>query len=54
MGVGSYDIQYTIIRFYKRGLKYNPDLIIWYLNNWKFINIYELIHPLTEQLIKKV
>lgn len=31
LGVGGYDIEYAVERYRQRGLKYNPDLIIWML-----------------------
>lgn len=31
LGVGGYDIQYTIERYKIRGQKYNPDLILWFI-----------------------
>lgn len=30
LGVGGYDNQYSLERYRKRGIKYSPDLIIWY------------------------
>jgi len=31
LGVPSYDIQYSVERFKRRGQKYNPDLVLWLL-----------------------
>ncbi len=31
LGVHGYDFQYSVERYKKRGVKYNPDLIIWYM-----------------------
>ncbi len=39
LGVGGYDIEYAITRFKKRGLKYNPDVILWLLKNDDFRHI---------------
>jgi lysophospholipase L1-like esterase len=33
LGVHGYDIRYVFERFKKRGIKYNPDLIIWFIVN---------------------
>ncbi len=50
MGVTGYDLRYTTERFYKRGLKYNPDLVLWFLHDWDFRIINELYLPLFKQL----
>lgn len=36
LGVGGYDIEYAAHRFYIRGAKYNPDLVIWFVHDWNF------------------
>lgn len=36
-GVGGYDIEYAAARFLSRGVKYQPDMIIWFLKNDDFI-----------------
>lgn len=41
MGVAGYDLEYSVERFINRGLKYNPDLLIWMVNEWNFQNINE-------------
>src|SRR3989344_4665615 len=43
LGMGGYDIQYAAERFKKRGLKYNPDLILWLLKNDDLDQIMEKI-----------
>ncbi|OGG10800.1 hypothetical protein A3J20_02435 [Candidatus Gottesmanbacteria bacterium RIFCSPLOWO2_02_FULL_42_29] len=52
LGVHGYDLMYSFERFKKRGLKYNPDLIIWFVNNWNFQNINEYYYPRREELLK--
>lgn len=42
LGVGGYDIQYAVERFKRRGIKYNPDLVLWYLNNNDFSELREV------------
>ena len=37
LGVGGYDIEYSAARFHSKGLKYNPDLVIWLLKDDDFI-----------------
>lgn len=49
LGVDGYDIAYSTERFIKRGIKYNPDLVIWLLNEFNFDKINELLLP---QMIK--
>lgn len=43
LGVAGYDIQYTLERFKKRGIKYNTDMVIWLINSWDFLNNNELL-----------
>ena len=43
LGVYGYDILYSLERFRIRGIKYDPDLIIWQLENHNFIQNNELI-----------
>ena len=38
LGVSSYDIEYSVERFKRRGQKYNPDLIVWILKDDDFYN----------------
>ena len=44
LGVPGYDIEYSAERFIKRGIKYDPDLVIWLVNEWNFdiINEYNI------------
>ncbi len=53
LGVGGYDIGYTVKRFEKRGLKYHPDLVIWLLNFWNFDVYNESILPIQDALRDK-
>lgn len=46
LGVGGYDITYAVERFKKRGVKYNPDLVLWLVNFWNFDKVQELFIPL--------
>lgn len=45
LGVYAYDIQYTVERFKKRGVKYNPDIVIWLLVSDDFRRINEALLP---------
>jgi hypothetical protein len=53
LGVGGYDIEYALNRFIKRGVKYKPDLVIWFVNNWNFEKIKELFNPIYTELGNK-
>jgi len=33
LGVQGYDLQYSVERYKSRGIKYNPDLVIWFIIN---------------------
>lgn len=50
LGVHGYDIEYSAERYKKRGTKYNPDLVIWFLNNWNFTRINEYKIPRSQDL----
>lgn len=41
LGVGGYDIIYSLNRFNEDGLKYSPDLVVWYLTGSDFLRINE-------------
>lgn len=41
LGVFGYDIQYSVERYRKRGVKYDPDIVIWYLTADNFEKIQE-------------
>ncbi len=43
LGVFGYDVRYTVERFKRRGVKYEPDLIVWFLQDGNFLKIQELI-----------
>lgn len=46
LGMMGYDIQYSVHRLKIRGLKYKPDLILWFLKEDDFTEILELERPL--------
>jgi len=52
LGVFGYDIEYSAERFKRKGLKYNPDLVIWYLKDDDFKIINESFIPLERQITK--
>jgi hypothetical protein len=41
LGVGGYDIQYAVERYFLRGEKYDPDIILWFLKDDDFLDIRE-------------
>lgn len=43
LGVPGYDIQYSVERFKRRGVKYDPDLVVWLLRDSSFDKIQELV-----------
>jgi len=50
-GVGGYDIEYAAHRFLTRGLKYQPDLILWFLKDDDFIELTDIsIEETTQRL----
>jgi hypothetical protein len=49
LGVGGYDVQYIAHRYALRGIKYNPDLIIWLESNSGFDRMVELMHSYIEK-----
>lgn len=43
LGVRGYDLNFAAERFRLRGLKYSPDLIIWFINNHNFYMVRQLM-----------
>lgn len=54
LGSPGYDILYSAERFKKRGIKYNPDLVVWFLIPNDFEEIMEYMLPSIEPLHKKM
>lgn len=50
LGVPGYDIQYSVHRFKKRGAKYQPDLILWFLKGDDFSQLQELMAERVDQI----
>lgn len=49
LGVGGYDIQYSLERLKKRGIKYKPDLVLWLLKNDDFSQLREVEETIARQ-----
>ncbi len=54
LGVYGYDIQYSIERFKRRGQKYNPDLVLWFLKSDDINQINELMLPIHKKYMAMV
>lgn len=54
LGVYGYDIAYSVERYRLRGLKYNPDLVVWFLKKDDFEEIAELIQPIWKDVDLKL
>lgn len=54
LAVSNYDIQYSLERLKQRGVKYNPDLVIWFVKYDDFSQINEIILPLRRDYYKKM
>lgn len=48
LGVGGYDIQYTVEKYKLRGLKYDPDLILWFVIDADMLRMNEIMMPILE------
>lgn len=53
LGVFGYDIQYSLERLRLRGIKYDPDLVIWTLIEDDFNRMHEELLPIVKEIIKK-
>ncbi len=53
LGVEGYDVAYTVERFIKRGIKYNPDLVIWLLNGHNLDKVNELIYEVRPTIMQE-
>ena len=45
LGVGGFDVQYIVKRYQEIGVKYDPDLILWFENDTGFSRFLELMMP---------
>ena len=43
LAVHGYDIPYEVERFRRRGLKYNPDLVLWFISDGNFFQFNEVM-----------
>ena len=50
LAYGGYDAEYAYARFIKRGMKYDPDMVIWMLNYWNLEIVSEIYHDVYQQL----
>jgi hypothetical protein len=50
LGVYGYDIQYAVARFADKGIKYDPDLVIWFLKKDDFLQINETLVGKVKQI----
>ncbi len=50
LGVGGYDIEYSVERYRLRGQKYNPDLVVWLVNEHNVLQLRDLLTPLEEKI----
>lgn len=54
LGVGGYDIEYSLHRFDLRGKKYNPDLLLWLLKDDDFEEITDYISFVGNKTYEKI
>jgi len=54
LGVSGYDIVFAAYRYELRGKKYNPDLVIWVLNDHNFFQMPELFKKRSNELWKEL
>lgn len=53
LGVYGYDLNYSLERFKKRGMKYNPDLVIFLANDWNFSNHNDYVYSRMDKIPNK-
>lgn len=54
LGVPGYDIEYSLERFKQQGLKYNPDLVIWFIKFDDFFQVNEAITQSAREIKQKM
>lgn len=54
LGVSGYDLQYSYERFKKRGIKYNPDLVIWMVKDDDFEQLNEIMRQNEKRYIREM
>jgi len=50
LGVPGYDIGYTVQRFISRGMKYNPDLVVWLINPHNMLMLRDIVSVREEEI----
>ncbi len=53
LGVGGYDVAYDVERYKLRGVKYHPDLVIWFLFDQDFLRVNEYLKPIIDSYIEQ-
>ena len=53
LGVPGYDIQYAVEHFRIHGVKYDPDLVLWLVNEHNVLQLRDLLTPLSEKIEKE-
>lgn len=54
LGVGGYDFQYAVSRLQKRGMKYDPDIVVWLIIGDNFLRFNELLIPLSTRYAQEM
>lgn len=54
LGVGGYDIEYALHRLDTRGKKYDPDLLLWLIQNNDFEEIADYLFPMSNQKYQEI
>ncbi len=54
LGVGGYDMEYAVERLKKRGMKYNPDLVLWFVRNDDFEQLLDKMYDKVKEYGKQM
>lgn len=54
LGVRGYDIQYSVERYRRRGMKYNPDLVLWMIKEDDIYQINEILYQYVWNIDKQL
>jgi hypothetical protein len=50
LGVIGYDVTYAVERYRRHGIQYNPDLVVWLINEHNVLMLSDLLYPLQQKI----
>lgn len=54
IGVGGYDLEYEVMHYKLHGQKYKPDLVLWFMFENDFIDLFDIRHSLVRDYLASI